>query len=230
LNVRRAARGIGRAHYRARVGDAAPAPAASSSSSPPGFVTVFPGWNVWALWRADDPDRGILGTIWTLGMSADQELRVWVEDQIKDNAHGAAVADPLNPAALRGAQIQIIPSANGLKVDATRADIPELAGSLQLGNKDSKASRVFVRFFNRGEQSVMPWPHDANVLLDSSFVPSSSNSITNGAAPGSLAGSATAIAKDAETVVKVIAIGGGLVLATVLVIALANTSRKAAAA
>lgn len=227
MNVRRAARGIGRARHRVRVGDAAPAP--SSSSSAPGFVTVFPGWNVWALWRSDDPDRGILGTIWTLGMSADQELRVWVEDEIKDNAHGAAVADPLNPAALRGAQIQIIPSANGLAVDATRADIPDLAGAVQLGKTGSKASRVFVRFFNRGDRSVMPWPHDANVLLDSSFVPSSSNSITNGAAPGSLAGSATSLAQGAETVVKVIAIGAGVVLVAGVVIALANT-RKAAAA
>jgi hypothetical protein len=227
MNVRRAARGIGRARHRhARVGDAAPAP---SSSSPPGFVTVFPGWNVWVLWRSDDPDRGILGTIWNLGMAPDTELRVWVEDQIKDNAHGAAVADPLNPAALRGAQIQIIPSANGLKVDATRADIPELAGAVQLGKSGSKASRVFVRFYNRGEQSVMPWPHDENVLLDNSFVPSKTNSLTNGPAPGSLAGTATNIANEAESVVKVIAIGGGVVLAAVLVIALANTSRKVAA-
>jgi hypothetical protein len=192
-------------------------------------VTVFPGWNVWALWRASDPDRGLLGTIWNLGMEPDTEIRVWVEDQIKDNAPGAAVADPMNPAALRGAQIQIIPGANGLAVDATRADIPDLAGALQLGKKSSKASRVFVRFFNRGSQSVMPWPHDENVLLDNSFVPSSSNSITSGAAPSSLAGSATKLADTAESVIQVIAIGGGLVLATVLVIALANTSRKAAA-
>jgi hypothetical protein len=221
VNVRRAARGIGRArHRRAHVG---------APSSPAGFVTVFPGWNVWALWRSDDPVRGVLGTIWNAGMSADSELRVWVEDQIKDNAPGAAVADPMNPAALRGAQIQIIGNASGLDVDATRADIPDLAGAVQLGDKDSKASRVFVRFFNRGQQAVMPWPHDENVLLDSSFVPSSSNPITSGAAPSSLAGSATDLAQQAETVVKVIAIGGGLVLAAVLVIAIANNSRKAAA-
>lgn len=227
MNVPRRARGIGRARHwhargHARVG-------AAPSGAAPGFVTVFPGWNVWALWRSSDPDRGLLGTIWNLGMAPDTELRVWVEDQIKDNAPGAAVADPLNPAALRGAQIQIIPGANGLPVDATRADMPDLAGALQLGKKDSKAARVFVRFYNRGTQSLMPWPHDENVLLDNSFVPSSKNSLTNGPPPGSLAGSATSLADSAETVVKVIAIGGGLVLATVLVIALANTSRKAAA-
>jgi len=219
MNVPRKARGIGRArHWRARVG--APAP---------GFVTVYPGWNVWALWRSDDPDRSIFSDIWNAGLSADRELQIWVENQIKDNANGAAVADPANPAALRGDQIQIIPSANGLAVDGTRADIPELAGAVQLGKKSSKASRVFVRFYNRGEQSLMPWPHDQNVLLDASFVPSTSNQLTNGAAPSSLGGAATDLANSAESVVKVIAIGGGLVLAAVLVIALANTSRKAAA-
>jgi len=219
MNVPRAARGIGRARHRsARVG--APAP---------GFVTVYPGWNVWALWRSDDPERGILGTLWNAGLSATRELQIWVEDQIKDNANGAAVADPANPFAARGDQIQLIPGANGLAVDATRADIPELSGSLQLGKKGSKASRVFVRFFNRGQQSLMPWPNDDNVLLDNSFLPSSTNSLTNGAAPSSLGGAATDLANSAESVVKVIAIGGGLVLATVLVIALANTSRKAAA-
>lgn len=224
MNVPRRARGIGRARHRfARVGAAAP------SSTQPGFVTVYPGWNVWALWRSNDPDRSIFSDIWNAGLSADRELQIWVENQIKDNATGTAVADPANPAALRGDQIQIIPGANGLTMDATRADMPDLAGAVQLGKTGSKASRVFVRFYNRGQQSLMPWPHDQNVLLDASFVPSSSNQLTNGAAPSSLGGTATDLANSAESVVKVIAIGGGLVLAAVLVIALSNTSRKAAA-
>jgi hypothetical protein len=221
MNVRRASRGIGRARRRWRVGD----PATSS----PGFVTVFVGWNVWALWRADDPDRSLIDTIWNLGLAPDTELRIWVEDQVKANAHGAAVADPLNPTALRGAQVQIIPSTSGLAVDATRADVPELAGALQLGREGSKASRVVVRFFNRGTQAIMPWPHDRNVLLDATYTPSSTNPITSGAAPSSLGGTATELAEDAKSVVKVIAIGGGLVLATVLVIALASNTRRAAA-
>lgn len=225
MNVPRKARGIGRPHHhaRGRVG------AASTPTAGPGFVTVFPGWNVWALWRSDNPDRSIFADIWNAGMSPDRELQVWVENQIKDNANGAAVADPANPAALRGDQIQIIPGANGLPIDATRADIPELAGAVQLGEKDSKATRVFVRFYNRGQQTIMPWPHDGNVLLDDSFLPSKTNALTNGPPPGSLAGAAADFAKQAETVVTVIAIGGGLVLATVLVIAIANASKKAAA-
>lgn len=225
MNVPRKARGIGRPHHhaRGRVG------AATTPTAAPGFVTVFPGWNVWALWRSDNPDRSVFADIWNAGMSPDRELQVWVENQIKDNANGAAVADPANPAALRGDQIKIIPGANGLVVDGTRADIPELAGPVQLGEQDSKASRVFVRFYNRGQQALMPWPHDANVLLDASFLPSTSNALTNGAAPSSLGGAAAELEKQVESVVKVIAIGGGLVLATVLVIAIANASKKAAA-
>lgn len=218
MNVRRRARGIGRAlHRHARVG--APAP---------GFVTVYPGWNVWALWQSEDPIRGVFGTIWNLGVSPEREFRIWVEDQIKTNAPGTAVADPANPAALRGEQIQIIPNAGGLATDATRADIPELAGGVQLGAKDSKTKLTFVRFYNRGQEAAMPWPHDENVLLDASYVPSSTNSVTNAAPPSSLGGTASQLASDAGSVVKVIAIGGGLVLATVLAIAIAN-SRKATA-
>lgn len=203
-------------------------PPAPVSGTPAGFVTVFPGWNVWSVWRSDDPIQGIAGSIWNAGLDADRITRIWVEDEIKTNAPGAAVADPANPGALKGDQVQIIPSANGLAVDASRADTPQFAGALQLGEKDSKAQLVFVRFYNRGAAAVMPWPHDENFLLDSAFLPSSTNTISNGAAPSSLGGTATDLANQAATVIKVVAIGGGVVLATVLVLALVN-SKKAAA-
>lgn len=232
------ARGIGRRagvpavrrRHHANVGDA---PVAL-----PGFVPIFQGWNVWDVWQADDPDTGLLGSIWQAGESQERILRVWVEDQIKDNAPGAAVADPANPAALKGAQIQIIPhvptvfptsTAKGLSVVATREDIPELAGAMQIGKADSQATLVTVRFYNRGAQTTMPWAHDANFLLDRVYLPSSQNSVTNAPAPSSLAGAASSAADAAGTVVKVVVIGAGVVLASALILSLASMHRKAAA-
>lgn len=162
-------------------------------TTPAGFAPVFKGWNVWDLYQADDPDEGVLGSIWHAGESQDRLLRVWVENELADNAPGVAVADPLNPAALRGDQVQPIPRPSGLLPAATRADIPELAGAQQLGNEGSKASLRSVRFFNRGEASMLPWPHDRNFLLDTVYQPSSSNPLTNAPAPGSLAGSANSV-------------------------------------
>lgn len=212
-----------------RVGDAAPAPA--------GFVPVFQGWNVWDVWQADDPDTNILGKIWTAGESSERLLRVWIEDQLRDNAPGSAVADPANPLALSGAQIQPIPSvktvpisdADGLAVAATRADIPELAGALQLGNSDSKATLHTVRFYNRGALTLMPWPHDQNFVVDRAYIPSAQNPVTNSPPPSSLAGGASGALDDVKSVVTVLAVGAGLVLGVVLITALVNSSRKAAA-
>ena len=232
------ARGIGRRpgvpavrrRHHARVGDSAPV-------ALPGFVPIFQGWNVWDVWQADDPDTGLLGSIWTAGESQERILRAWVEDQIKDNAPGAAVADPANPAALKGDQIQIIPqvptvsqsNSKGLSVVATREDIPTLAGEQQIGKSDSKATLVTVRFWNRGAQTTMPWAHDANFLLDRVYLPSAQNSVTNSPAPSSLAGSASGLADTAGTVIKVVAIGAGVVLASALILSLASMNRKAAA-
>ncbi len=197
--------------------------------APAGFAPIFPGWNVWEIDQADDPVLGVLGTIWTAGESAERMLRIWVEDQIKDNAPGAAVADPANPAALKGDQVQLIPPVQGLDVAAARGDIAALAGPQQLGSKDSKVTLRTVRFYNRGTNSVLPWPHDENFLLERVFTPSADNAVTNAAPPSSLAGSATAAAEAAGTAVKAIAIGAGVVLGVVLIVSLINSSKKAAA-
>jgi hypothetical protein len=192
---------------------------------PAGMAPVFPGWNVWSLWQADEPDQGVLGTIWHAGESNERLLRVWVEDQIRDNAPGAAVADPANPAALSGDPVLPIPHPTGLDITATRAEIPELAGATQLGTKGSTAQLVSVRFFNRGNLAVLPWPHDANFLLDTVWTPSASSPLTTGPGPGTLAGAASAAASAAghalETVAWLAAAGAALALA----IALARRSK-----
>lgn len=174
---------------RAAIGDPAPAPA---SATPAGFAPIFNGWNVWDLWVADDPDTSILTDLWNAGESPERVMRVWVENTIEENAPGVAIADPANPAALRGDQIQPIPRVTGLAIAASRADIPALAGPEQVGKTGSTATLHTVRFWNRGAQTVMPWPHDTNFLLDAVYTPSATNPVTNAPQPSSLAGGATA--------------------------------------
>jgi len=201
----------------------------SSAETPAGFAQVFPGWNVWQVWGSERPNQGLSGTIFNTGLSLERQLRIWVEDLIKDGAPGAAVADPLNPAALRGDQIQIIPSADGLEIYATRKEIPNLAGSMQLGDEGSRAILYTVRFFNRGEAAVLPWPHDENYLLEHIFRPSESSPITNAPQPGSLAGTASDVGEGLKSTLKVVAVVAGVGLGVVLLMALVNSSRKAAA-
>lgn len=165
------------------------------TAPPVGFAPVFKGWNVWDVWQADDPDESVLDAIWTAGMSQERLLRVWVENELKENAPGVAVADPLNPAALRGDQVQPIPRVQGLAVAVTRSSVPGLGGALQVGTPTSKASLRTVRFFNRGDVSVLPWPRDKNFVLDSVYTPSTSNPVTSAPAPDSLAGAAGGVGK-----------------------------------
>ena len=162
-----------------------------TTPTPQGFAPIFPGWNVWDLWVADDPDTSILTDLWNAGESPERVMRVWVENELEENAPGSAVADPANPAALRGDQIQPIPKVTGLDVAASRADIPALAGAEQVGKQGSTATLRTVRFWNRGAQTVMPWPHDENFLLDAVYTPSTTNAVTNAPQPTSLAGTAT---------------------------------------
>lgn len=204
-------------HHHFAIGDA-------TAAAAPGFAPIFVGWNVWDVWQADDPTFDIM----TVGVSLDRQLQIWVENQIKDNAPGAAVADPWNPAALRGTQIQIIPHVTGLAAAAVRGSIPELAGLLNLGSSGSGATLRTVRFWNRGSATQMPWAHDSNYVLDTVYTPSSSNPVTSSPQPDSLGKSASDVAGEAGTALKVVAIGGGVVLATVLLITVLNSSRKAA--
>lgn len=203
---------------------------ASAPIVPVGFAPIFAGWNVWDIWQADSPSFSVMN----VGLSLERQLRVWVENQIKDNAPGADVADPLNPAALRGDQVQPIAHPTGLAIAATRADIPELAGA-SLNSAGNTATLRSVRFFSRATAPIgslvtsMAWPHDDDYLLNAVYQPSSSNPITSAPQPGSLAGTASAAADFAGSAIKVLAIGGGVVLAVVLVTSLVNNSRKAAA-
>jgi hypothetical protein len=193
-------------------------------TTPAGFAPVFAGWNVWDVWQADDPTFSVMN----VGLPLERQLRVWVEDQIKDHAAGAAVADPLNPAALRGEQIQPIPKVAGLQPVLTRGSIPELAGALDVGSKGSGATLRTVRFFNRGADSVLPWPHDENYVLDTVYQPDTANPVTSGEAPGSLAGAATAAGDAAMKVITVVAVVAGVALLAMAVSKLADTRRSAA--
>jgi hypothetical protein len=193
-------------------------------TTPAGFAPVFAGWNVWDVWQADDPTFSIMNA----GLSLDRQLQIWVENEIKDNANGAAVADPANPAALRGDQIQLIPKVLDLTPVATRGSIPELAGALNVGSSGSKATLRTVRFFNRGTDAVLPWPHDENYVLDTVYQPDAANLVTSGPAPSSLAGAATAAADSALTVIKVVAVVAGVALLAMAVAKLADTRRAVA--
>jgi len=196
---------------------------------PVGFAQLFPGWNVWEVWQSQEPIQGIGGAVMNAGLSLDRQLRIWVEDFIKDNAPSAAVADPVNPAALRGDQIQIIPSSGGLELVQRRGDVPGISGALQLGKEGSAAVKRAVRFYNRGAETAIAWPRDENYLLDAVYQPTSTNPITSGDAPGSLAGAASAAVDGAGTVLKVVAIGGGVLLVVGLLALIASSSRKVAA-
>lgn len=182
-------------------------------TTPAGFLTVFPGWNVWDIYQADDPDKGLLDTLMLAGLSRDRQLQVWVENNIKDNAPGTAVADPANPTALRGDQIQIIPKVTGLKIDAGRENAG-LGGEFHIGDKDATGTAELrtIRFFNRGAQAVMPWPHDGNYVVDAAYIPSTSNPVTNAAPPSSLPGALKPIGDSLVTGLEIAGVGIGLLL------------------
>jgi hypothetical protein len=195
----------------------------------PGFVQIFAGWNVWEVWQSQEPILGVADSVLNLGVPLERQLRIWVEDKIKDGAPAAAVADPLNPLALKGAQVEIISNPAGLELLQTRGDIPELAGALQLGKEGSQALKRTVRFFNRGSDTGMSWPHDQNYLLDAVYQPSRTNPITNGAAPGSLGGAADKLEKQVGAVVTTIAVVGGVALGAYLLISILNAQKAVSA-
>jgi hypothetical protein len=185
-------------------------------AAPAGFATVFKGWNVWGVEQKDDLDIETM----MIGVSRDRRLRIWVEDHA-DAAPGAAIADPANLFALKGSQVEIIQSAGKLVPAETQADA--LAGIAL----DGPATIRLVRFFNRGSEAITPWPHDSNYLLASVYQPASNSPITNAPAPSSLAGSASQVGSEVGSVVKMLAIGGGIVLAVVLVTTIVKSSKKA---
>jgi hypothetical protein len=174
--------------------------------TPAGFAPVFPGWNVWDVWQASDPSFDLMN----LGLALERQAQIWIEDKLKDEAPGVAVADPANPLALRGDQIQIIPAATGLERAVLRAEVPGLEGAQQVGATGTPAIRRTVRFYNRGASAVLPWPHDGDYLLETVYQPSATNPITSGAAPSSLAGAASAVGDVAADTAKIVGLVLGL--------------------
>lgn len=203
---------------------------AASPMIPSGLVPIFAGWNVWDIWQADKPSFDVMA----LGETLQRQLQVWIENQIKDNAPGSAVADPANPLALRGDQIQPISHVTGLAIAATRADIPELKDA-SLNSAGDTATLRTVRFWSRASApqfsvaTSMPWPHDDDYLLNVVYQPSAKSPVTNAPQPGSLAGAASAAAAAGSSILSTVAIVGGVVLVGGVIIALASASKKAAA-
>lgn len=195
--------------------------------APVGFAQVFPGWNVWSLWQADDQELGVVDTLMLAGLSNERRMRIWVEDwvRLKDPAAEVAKFETLGDAgALKGDAIDVIPNAGGLQVLQTRADIPGLAGEQQRGEQGSAVTRWTVRFYNRAkEPSAVAWPTDENYLLEEVYQPATDNPITNAPPPRS------SIEKAAEglgEVVKVVAIVGGVALGAVLLTQLVQAGRS----
>lgn len=197
--------------------------------APAGFAQIFPGWNVWEIWQSQDPVEGIGDAVLNAGVSLERQLRIWVEDWLREHAPTAAVADTANPFALKGSQIEIIPNPGGLERLQTRADVPGLAGAMQLGKEGSQGLKRTVRFFNRGGETAAAWPHDENYLLESVFQPSATNAITNGEAPTSLGGAASGAADTIGATLKVVAIVAGVGIGALLLIQILQARKQVAA-
>lgn len=199
-------------------------PAVGAPLAPAGFATVFKGWNVWDVRAADELDTEVS----MIGVSPERRLRIWAEESAQSGP-GVAVADPLNPLDLKGGQVEIIANAGGLQPAETVIENKPGANLLVRG-----PSTVYtVRFFNRGQESAITWPHSfpatQNFLLETVYQPDPSNPLTSGPAPGSLAGGASDVADKVSSVVKVVAIVAGVGVGVALLLAIVNSSRKAAA-
>ena len=141
----------------------------------PGFAPIFAGWNLWSVWQKNDLDT----EIGSIGLDADRRLRVWVEDTA-DAASGAQLHDLLNPSPKHfdGDEVEIISDNAGLELAAGRESVP--GPTLLL---DGPATLRFVRFYNRGKETVLAWPHSINYLLEGVYTPSKSNPATNAPPP-----------------------------------------------
>jgi len=193
-------------------------------TTPAGFAPIFAGWNVWDLYQTTSPDEGILGTLWHAGISPEQLAKLWVENWVEKNAPGANVSDPVNPNPehFRGDEVQILPvKPTGLNIAAGR-ESAGLGGEQHLGTVDATGAPISrsVRFYNRGEAALTPWPHDQNFLVDVVYEPSKTNPITNSAPPATAGGAvkdaAEAAAHALNEIVTVAAWGLGAVAAIML--------------
>jgi len=185
------------------------------SDVPAGMAPVFFGWNVWTLYQTTKPDESVLAKIWHLGIPEDQMARLWVENQVEDNAPGANVSDPLNPDVehLRGNEVQMLPGRPSLAIAAAR-ESAGLGGEQHLGADDAPGTPIerTVRFYNRGKATVMPWPHDKNFLVDVVWQPSASNMLTNGPAPKTTDVALGKVGDSLMTGLEIAGVGIGLLL------------------
>lgn len=174
----------------------------------PGFAPIFAGWNVWSVWQKNDLDTE-LGSI---GLDAERRLRVWVEDTA-DAASGAQLHDPLNPSAKHfdGDEVDVLLGAGGLAVSVDRSSVPPGIPPIE-----GDVTLRFVRFYNRGLPTVLPWPHSSNYMLETVYAPSATNSVTNAPAPSSATEDIKKAASALGSELEVIAWLGAGVLAVVL--------------
>jgi hypothetical protein len=202
----------------------------------PGIIPIFPGWNVWSLWQVNDLDFSVMN----IGVTEERQLRIWVEDQIRDKAGAAEVADPV---ALKGSQIQMLPSLpTGLRLMMRKEQVQGCEGDGCAGPTmvvDGPATLKTVRFFNRSNsQTSMPWPHDDNYLVDSVYIPNVDNIITAGPGPGTVLDPLTKGAADAagaaggvidKVIMGALVIGGvylAITFAPLIVAALQRSSKS----
>lgn len=166
-----------------------------AASDPVLLATIKPGWNVWAVWQAENLSFSPM----LLGVSRDRQLRLWVEEQAE--RAGANVADPL---ALKGTMVEILNGAPaGLAIVARKEQLP----SFPSFPADKRAELRFVRFFDRRATDAKPvnlsWPSDDDYLLDAIYRPDASAPVTATEAPSTILGGAAqqagvAAAKGAE--------------------------------
>lgn len=132
------------------------------------FAPIFPGWNVWRVYQVKDLPFSLM----MVGVSPERQLKIWVEDEVR--LHSAAdVADPLD---LKGSQVEIIQGAPGLSVAMGREQVPSMRDVLLSG----PAELYTVRFFNKGGNTQLAWPHDDSYLLDQVLEPKADNPATSG--------------------------------------------------
>lgn len=136
------------------------------------FAPVFKGWNVWDVFQTKDLPFGLE---W-IGVPDERRARIFVEDAIRKNAAGAVLADPVD---FKGSMIENLPGPpTDLTVAARKEDVAGPAMTI-----DGPTILRTFRFFNRGAESKLVWPHDQNFLLDKVYTPSTSSPATTGEPP-----------------------------------------------
>jgi hypothetical protein len=192
-----------------------------------GLVPIFKGWNVWQVWQVKDLDFSPL----MVGVSRDTQLRIWVEDAVRLGDSNVEVADPID---FKGSHVEILVAPpTGLAVakadDGTPLTKDHLPGDpLLVETQDEAPELRSVRFFNRGPEGRIVWPHDDNYLLDAVFQPDPKNPLTAGPGPRTIGETVKKPVTDAALDVGLIA--AGVAVAAVLAIALLRfASRRAVA-